>query len=105
MKKTICILTIMMCLLGFSTPTYAESDVLYFEDLTTQNFIKRSDELDFHAIKKICSYDYCEFITGDNMKEALEHFTIGYLKTIPDEEIRATLKVKGIRITKIVLRN
>lgn len=105
MKKMISILFIISCLLGFTVPTYAESDELYFENLTTVNFSDKNDELDFNSIKKMCSYDYCDFITGDNIKEALEHFTQNYLRTIEDEEIKSTLLVKGIRITKIILKN
>lgn len=105
MKKILLTLLLFICLFAFTLSSQAESTDLAFDDLTTLNFYKRSNELDFQAIKKICSYDYCSYREGESMKEALEIFTKKYLTTIKDEETRSMLKIKGIRITKIVLFN
>lgn len=105
MKKLFLILLLVMSLLSFSRPARAKSQELYFDDLTTLNFYKLSNELDIYSIKKLCTYDYCDYIRGRSMPEALEIFTKNYLKTIPDEETRSILNVKGIRITKIILLN
>lgn len=105
MKKIVVILIILICFISFELAPLAESDEdLYFESLTTLNFKDRKD-LDYNSIKKICSYDFCDYRSGDNLQEAIEHFTMNYLKTIPDEETRSILSIKGIRITKIVLLN
>lgn len=107
MKNVLGILTISFYLLSLTSfkPANSEPNELHFNDLTTMNFYRRNDELDFHSIKKLCSYDYCDYLIGDNIKEGLDIFTKNYLKTIEDEETRAILQVKGIRITKIILQN
>lgn len=105
MKRFLMILTILVCFISFELAPLAESDEdLYFDNLTTLNF-KENKDLDYNSIKQLCSYDFCDYISGDNLQEALEHFTLNYLKTIGDEETRSILKIKGIRITKIVLLN
>lgn len=104
MKKIFLLLLATLTVFSFYKPTNAKSDELYYEDLTTLNF-SNHDELDFHTIKKLCTYDYCNYIKGESLREALEIFTREYLKTIPDEEVKSILNVKGIRITKIILLN
>ena len=53
-------------------------------------------------IKYICTYDYCDYLRSNNFKESIEIFMNKYLSLIKDEEIKNTLKVKGVTITKIV---
>lgn len=67
-----------------------------------EKIIKDNSEYD---IKKICSYEFCDFFDGDSIKGRIEKFTKRYLNTINDEEIKNTLKVKGIKITKIIYKN
>lgn len=67
-----------------------------------EKIIKDNSEYD---IKKICSYEFCDFFDGDSIKARIEKFTKRYLNTINDEEIKNTLKVKGIKITKIIYKN
>ncbi len=107
MKEKTIIVTILIVMLGFLAFTMnpsAETEHS-IDDLTTLNFYKRSNEIDFHSIKKLCSYDYCEYFTGESVKEGLSNFTKNYLRTIKDEETRAILQVQGIRITKIIFNN
>ena len=56
-------------------------------------------------IKYICTYDYCDYLQSNNIDESIEIFINKYLKNIKDEEIKNTLKVKGVKITKIVKRS
>ncbi len=105
MKKIIILSLILMIFTTLTSSVTAESTELIVEDLTTLNFHTRANEIDFQAVKKICSYDFCSYRRGESMKEALEIFTNDYLAIVKDEEARATLKIKGIRITKIVFMN
>ena len=56
-------------------------------------------------IKYICTYDYCDYLQSDNIDESIEIFINKYLKNIKDDEIKNTLKVKGVKIIKIVKRS
>lgn len=105
--KKIAITTILLLFLIFSffVGVAAKANELEVDDLTTLTFPDRADEFDFHSIKKLCSYDYCDYMYGDTLNEGLENFTKNYLRTIKDEETRSILQVKGIRITKIIFMN
>ena len=56
-------------------------------------------------IKYICTYNYCDYLQSNNIDESIEIFINKYIKNIKDEEIKNTLKVKGVKITKIVKRS
>lgn len=78
---------------------------LIFDDLNTINFSEKIDNINLKNIKKICSYDYCDYLKKDNIKHGIDEFTNKYIRTLNDSEIINTIKVKGIKITKIILEN
>ena len=77
----------------------------YLYNINHLNLENKINNDNIHNIKKICSYDYCDFFDGDSIKQSIERFANKYLDTIKDEEIKNTLKVKGIKITKLIYRN
>lgn len=105
MKKMIftTFLILLILFINFNTTAKSSKEIL-FDDMTTENFIAKSGYLPFNSIKKICSFDFCDYSRGENAFETLEIFTRNYLKTINDEEVKSALKVKGIKITKIILK-
>lgn len=72
-------------------------------DVTTKNFISKLGFLPTSLIETVCSYDYCSYFDGENVNRGLALFTEEYLSRIDSEEIRAELRIKGIKITKIVI--
>ena len=44
-------------------------------------------------------------MVGESLEEGLDNFTKSYLKTIEDEEVRASLRIKGFRITEVITQN
>ena len=73
-----------------------------YSDLNSKNFFSRIKNI--HDIKMICSYEYCDYIDSNNIKLSFNKF-INYIENIDDEEIKNTLKVKGIKITRIIYKN
>ena len=74
-----------------------------YSDLNSKNFFSRIKNI--HDIKMICSYEYCDYIDSNNIKLSFNKFINNYIENIDDEEIKNTLKVKGIKITKIIYKN
>ena len=73
------------------------------KDVNTINIKNIIKEEDLPNIKKICSYDFCDSIRGKNIKSTIDIFTKRYLKKhLSDDEIKKTIYVKGLKITKIV---
>lgn len=105
MKKLLfLIFTFLLLTLVFRVNAKNASKEILFDDMTTKNFIAKSGYLPFHSIKKICSYDFCDYNRGENPQSLLETFTNNYLKTIKDDELKSNFKIKGIKITKIILK-
>lgn len=75
-------------------------------DVNTKNISERLSDSDLANIKKICSYDFCDYIRGKTVKSSMDIFIKKYLKnqTI-DDEIKKTIYVKGLKITKIIYNN
>ncbi len=109
MKKFLGVLSIIMIgLLFVFTSVYAKDDgnkKIYFENINTLNFLTYSGYENFNEISKICSYDYCDYIASSNPEEALDIFTKKYLKNITSEEEKASIRIKGLRITEVILKN
>ena len=106
MKKFITFMTILSFIaVAFYMSPLAKNSYSTVDNLTTLNFYEREDEFDFHNIKKLCSYEFCEYMMGETLEEGLDNFTKSYLKTISDEEVRSIIKVKGVKITKIIYKN
>ena len=78
---------------------------MIFDDVTTFNFKEKLNNIDYDKITKICSYDFCDYLKGRNIDDSLDIFTHRYLNTIQDLETKNTLKVKGVKITKITVDN
>ena len=71
------------------------SNVKKYEDLNTKNFVQKFSETELKSIKMICTYDYCDYYQNDSPKKGIEIFVNKYVKTISDEEIKSSLKVKA----------
>lgn len=107
MKKKvlfICLIIISLLIGNITINAKENAYVKKYQDVNTLNFIKKTKNIDISQIKTICTYDYCEDIEGSTKEKSLEFFTQNYLKRIPDSDTRASLKIKGIRITKIILK-
>ena len=74
-----------------------------YDNLNSMNFFNEIKNV--HDIKMVCSYDYCDYIDSNNIKFSFNKFVNKYIQQIDDEEIKNTLKVKGIKITKIIYKN
>lgn len=74
-----------------------------FKDVNSINIIEKIKDDDLPKIKKICSYDYCDFIRGKDIRSSMDLFVKKYLKKKQcDEETKKTIYVKGLKITKII---
>lgn len=105
MKKILLYLFIFMSILKIDAMARGFDHNLIFDDLNTINFQEKLKDIDLNRISKICSYDFCDYLKGNNIEDSLEIFTKKYIKNIQDEEIKNTLNVKGVKITKITLKN
>lgn len=106
MKKIFLLLILLSTILIVSTVKAERSDKeIIFDDLNTKNFIAKAGYLELHSIKKICSYDYCDYLNGNNVYDVLDNFKKNYLKTVKNKEDRLILNVKGIKITRLILEN
>jgi hypothetical protein len=76
-----------------------------YDNLSTLNISNVLNEEDIRGIKYICSYDYCEFVKGLDLKKIIRVFTYKYISSIENEDIKNSLNVKGIKITKIIYEN
>jgi len=88
-----------------NTKALSKEHPLIFNDLSTTNFEEKLSEINLSDIKKICSYDFCDYFSGENIKTSIQKFLKNYLDTINDEEVKNTIKVKGLKITKVILEN
>ena len=76
--------------------------LMFYKNTHSMQGINIYDIDSCNDIKYICTYDYCDYLRSNNFKESIEIFMNKYLSLIKDEEIKNTLKVKGVTITKIV---
>jgi len=107
MKKKIlliCLIILSVLLSNITINAKENAYVKKYQDMNTLNFIEKTKNIDISQIKTICTYDYCEDIDGSTKEKSLEFFIQNYLKRIQDSDTRASLKIKGIRITKIILK-
>ena len=76
------------------------------KDINTNNIGEALKDEDLPKIKKICSYDFCDYIRGKTVNGSMEIFIKKYLqKYDEDDEIKKTIYVKGLKITKIIYYN
>ncbi len=104
MKKVVASFIIFV-FLGFvilNVNVKAQENEMNLENINTRNFRAKMGYLKLTSIKKICSYDYCDYVRGETFSETVEIFTRNYLSSIQDEELKANLRIKGIRITKLI---
>lgn len=105
-KKILTILIISLILaliIGIDTNAKGRAKKIYFNDVTTLNFVDKTSHIKSNEIKTICTYDYCDYARASTKEESIEIFTNNYLNTISDSEVKASLKIKGIKITEITL--
>lgn len=104
MKKLIMTLAIFLVVgaIFLNVKVRALEGEMNLDDISTANFKAKMGYLKLTSIKKMCSYDYCDYVRGDTFDETVEIFTRNYLRTIQDDEVRAGLRIKGIKITKLI---
>lgn len=86
-----------------NTAIIEKEHVVLLKDVNTNNISEIIKEEDLPNVKKICSYNFCDYIRGKNLKSSMEIFIKKYLKKQPqDDEIKKTIYVKGLKITKII---
>lgn len=90
-------------LLLINTQVRAGERVLLLNDVSTNNLDSKLSSINVSGIKKICSYDYCDYIDMNNLKASLDTYVRKYIEKVDSEEERNTILVKGIKITKIIL--
>lgn len=98
MKHFIKIITIILIISLFNINLNNKYNGINILDLKNQ--IK-----DVEDIKYMCTYDFCDYLRYKNVDKSIETYINRYLKTIDDEELKNTLKTKGIIITKIIYNN
>lgn len=103
MKRFLLYLFIFMGVLGIDAKARGFEHNLIFDDLTTANFKEKLENINFDKITKICSYEFCDYLKGKTIEESLDMFTKKYINEINNEEIKNTLNIKGIKITKITV--
>lgn len=87
-----------------ASPLSSKEKVIIYKDMTTKNFVKNTKNLDLTTVKKICTYEFCDFVVDTTKESMINTFTNNYIKSLNNDELRAELKIKGIRITKVILK-
>lgn len=106
MKKwfILCVLLVLSSIILWKVEAKSRNSTsIAFTDVTSLNFKEKTAQYNIENILKICTYDFCDYVRGESKIESMEIFMRNYLKNI-DREIAATLRVKGIRITNIILK-
>ena len=102
MKKVFMVLIIFLLVISINVKS--KSDGVVLNDVNTLNFEYKIKEKKLeHKIKIICSYDFCDYINGESLKDIIYNFEMKYLDTIDDIDLKNELKVKGVKITKVYL--
>lgn len=105
MKKVVLPTIIFISFCVVNIKAYKMDHSLIYNDLNTINFREKFKGEELMNIKKICSYDFCDYINTENITNSLDTFTKKYLDNIYNEDEKKMLFVKGIKITKVVFNN
>lgn len=89
---------IYLILIIFTIYSFTKDKPIYDSNININDLLNYKNK-----IKIICVKDYCDYLKGENIRESIDIFMKNYLKTINDEELKNTLKVKGIEVSKIIL--
>ena len=100
MKKLFYLLTILLFFTSISVKSQEKK--IKFNDLNTLNFEEKiNNEEFFSQIKKICTYNFCDYAKGDTINDKLYNFEESYFNTLDNDDLISELKVKGVKITKV----
>ena len=105
MKKFL-VLIILTILLVIAYPKVEASELkneLFYTDLNTKNF-KDKISIDYKDIKAICCYEKCFLVKTESMDSMLEDYINKYTDNASEEE-KLTAIIKGLKITKIILKD
>ena len=106
MKRLFFSLIVMTVLGSLTVRGLNNLKVEYYDNINHFNLEKVLEKRGGSAnVKKICTYDYCDLFRGDSLKEGIEIFINKYLDTINNEETKNSLKIKGVKITKVIFNN
>lgn len=103
LKRAFIYIAAFIFLFIINTTAFAQERALLLNDVNTKNFLDKVTNVPISNIKKICSYDYCDYVTTGEFNDNLINFTKKYIATISDVETQKSILVKGIKITKIIL--
>lgn len=85
-------------------PTYGKT--IESINLNSNELLNYMEENNLKNIKKICTFDYCDYVRSTNTKRAVELFKTNYeeylSKKVGEEKAREII-LKGFKITKIEL--
>lgn len=100
MKKIFYLLTILLLFTSISVKSQEKK--IKFSDLNTLNFVEKINNEEFYTqIKKICTYNFCDYAKGDTINDKLYYFEESYFNFLNNDDLVSELKVKGVKITKI----
>ena len=103
LKRALIYTSVFIFLFVINSTVFAKDRILLLEDVNTKNFVNKVTYISLSNIKKICSYDYCDYVNANDFNNNLDNYTKKYIATISDVETQKTILVKGIKITKIIL--
>ena len=106
-KYLLCLGFIMLALLIVSIPKtyglkYQEENII----TTSNELLNYINDHNLVNIKKICTYDYCDYLRSTNTTRAIAIFkekALAYIAKEKNEESAIEARVKGFPITKIEL--
>lgn len=105
LKKILIFLFTFTSLFIINLDAFAEQRIVLLNDVNIHNFKEKIKSISISSIKKICSYDYCDYVDLNKIDSGLTNFVKKYISTINDVEMQKTIEVKGIKITKVILYN
>lgn len=96
--------TIVFCSLLLINIVFIKNDhPVLLDNINTFNIVGTIKDEDLPKVKKICSYDFCDYIRSKDVKSSMELFIKKYLnQNRVDDETKKTIYVKGLKITKII---
>lgn len=93
-----------MLLIILSVDAKPAKNYASYDDVTTKNILTKFNENVLNNISKVCTYEYCDYLDVTRGEDGIFNYVSKYLKTLNDEDIKNTLKVKGVKITKIIFK-
>lgn len=75
-----------------------------FKDVSTKNILSKYNYEYLKNVEKICTNDICTYNLDNNISILLKKHENSYLANVKDFDMKETLKLKGINISKIYFK-